>query len=156
LKFELKDRKERKEEILSESQSQLGPAISLKGDLTCDENLAIHGEFQGKIDMKNNDLTIEREGKVKADVMVKDINVQGRLNGNIYASGKVSIGEQGRVTGDIFAARISISDGAQVKGSLKMGKDIEKEFFPKEKIKPLFEEEKDLEEAVISPENIPE
>ena len=75
MKFDLKDRKERKGEIYPESQSQLGPSVSLKGELTCDEDLLIHGEFRGKMDLKNNDLTIEQGGKVKAEVMVKNVNI---------------------------------------------------------------------------------
>ncbi|MFB0564191.1 MAG: polymer-forming cytoskeletal protein [Candidatus Aminicenantaceae bacterium] len=156
MKFEIKDKKDKKEERYPEKKSCLGRSIFLKGEISGEEDLVIEGEFQGKIDLKNHNLIIEKEGKVNADITAMNISINGEVNGNIYASGRVIIEREGHVDGDIVASRISISDGAQVKGSVKMGKDIEKEFFPKEKIKPLFDQKENEEAPLTSSEKLPE
>jgi len=82
--------------------------------------LLIGGRFQGKIDLGNNNLIVERGGKIEADIHAKNITIHGDVKGNVYASGKVFISKEAQMIGDISAPRISIMDGAQFKGSIKM------------------------------------
>jgi len=100
--------------------SSLGTTCSFKGEITSDEDLTINGFFQGKIDLRNHNLVVGKEGKIEADVQAKDVHILGKMKGNIYASGKVYIAQEAQVIGDISAFRISIMDGAQFKGSVKM------------------------------------
>ncbi len=98
----------------------MGPTCSFKGEITTEEDLTIFGFFQGKIDLKNHNLIVEKEGKIEADVQARDVHILGKMKGNIYATGKVCIAQEAQVVGDISAFRISIMDGAQFKGSVKM------------------------------------
>jgi cytoskeletal protein CcmA (bactofilin family) len=98
----------------------LGATIDIKAELTGNEDLVIEGKFNGKIDIKNNDLTVENNADVDAEIQARNITIRGRVKGNIHASGKVYIEKEGRMVGDIAAARISIVEGAQFKGSMKM------------------------------------
>ncbi len=98
----------------------LGETIGIKADLTGDEDLIIEGKFEGKIDINNHDLTVEIHADVDAEIKARNITIKGRVKGNIHASGKVYIEKEGQMVGDIAAARISIVEGAQFKGSMKM------------------------------------
>ena len=98
----------------------LGATIDIKAELTGKEDLIIEGKFKGNIDIKNNDLTVESNADVDAEIQARNITIRGRVKGNIQASGKVYIEKEGHVVGDIAAARISIVEGAQFKGSMKM------------------------------------
>ena len=98
----------------------LGTTIDIEAELTGNEDLIIEGKFKGKIDIKNNDLTVESNADVDAEIQARNITIRGRVKGNIQASGKVYIEKQGHMVGDIAAARISIVEGAQFKGSMKM------------------------------------
>ncbi len=98
----------------------LGKTIDIKAELSGDEDLVIEGKFQGKIDIKDNDLTVEHNAEVDAEIHARNISIRGRVKGNIHAAGKVYIEKDGQMVGDIAAARISIMDGAQFKGSMKM------------------------------------
>lgn len=98
----------------------LGGTIGIKADLIGDEDLIIEGKFEGKIDIKNHDLTVETHADVDAEIKARNITIKGRVKGNIHASGKVYIEKEGQMVGDIAAARISIVEGAQFKGSMKM------------------------------------
>ncbi len=98
----------------------LGATIDIRAELTANEDLVIEGKFQGKIDIKNNDLIVESHANVNAEIQARNITIRGRVKGNIRASGKVYIEQKGQMIGDIAAARISIMEGAQFKGSMKM------------------------------------
>ena len=100
--------------------SQFGPHLKLKGNISGREDILFKGEFEGNVTLENNDLTIEKTGKLKAQIRVKNIIIRGRVEGNVHASGKVLIEKDGQMTGDISAARISIQEGAQFKGSVKI------------------------------------
>jgi len=119
--------KENNNDIQSYSESTspknaalLGSTIDIKAELTGNEDLIIAGKFKGKIDIKNNDLTVESNADVDAEIQARNITIRGRVKGNIHASGKVYIEKEGQMVGDIAAARISIVEGAQFKGSMKM------------------------------------
>ncbi|UCC39811.1 MAG: polymer-forming cytoskeletal protein [Candidatus Aminicenantes bacterium] len=121
---ETKDKNEKKilREHPPQNTARLGPSLLLKGELSGNEDLIIDGQFQGKIELKNHTLIIGREGKVEADIQAKNITINGNMKGNIFASGKVYISEEAQMDGNISASVISIMDGAQFKGSVKMEK----------------------------------
>jgi cytoskeletal protein CcmA (bactofilin family) len=100
----------------------IGQTIFIKGELTGTEDLTIEGRVEGKIELKDHNLTIGPNGKIKADVFAKSIVITGELLGNAYASEKVEITNAGILKGDIVSPRIVIADGAQFKGSVDMDK----------------------------------
>jgi|SRR6185436_2361243 len=100
----------------------IGQTIFIKGELTGTEDLTIEGRVEGKIELKDHNLTIGPNGKIKADVYAKSIVITGELLGNAFASEKVEITNAGILKGDIVSPRIVIADGAQFKGSVDMDK----------------------------------
>lgn len=138
-----KDKKNVADEGTSHNIASLGSSLFLKGELSGHEDLVIEGEFQGKIDIKDSNLSVGRKGKVKAEIRAKNVTISGSVQGNIYASGKVFISEEAQMKGDISAARISIMDGAQFKGTIKMEKGINNISPPKEKTDTLPSKEED-------------
>ena len=100
----------------------IGQTIFIKGELTGTEDLTIEGRVEGKIELKDHNLTIGPNGKIKADVFAKSIVITGELLGNAFASEKVEITNAGILKGDIVSPRIVIADGAQFKGSVDMDK----------------------------------
>src|SRR6266705_377910 len=100
----------------------IGQTIFIKGELTGTEDLTIEGRVEGKIELKDHNLTIGPNGKIKADVFAKNIVITGDLLGNAFASERVEITNSGVLKGDIVSPRIVIADGAQFKGSVDMDK----------------------------------
>jgi len=100
--------------------SRLGPSVKLNGEWECAEDVVIAGHFQGKIDVGNHDLRIEEIASVQAEIKGKNITILGKVTGNITASGKIAVGKEARMIGDLRAPQIAIQDGAKFKGSLKM------------------------------------
>ena len=57
---------------------------------------------------------------VEADIETQNVEVSGKVTGNILASDKVELKTDCRVVGDIKAPRILIADGASFKGNVDM------------------------------------
>ena len=136
-----KNKKRTMRENPSLKTAHLGPSLFLKGELSGNEDLIIDGQFQGKIDLKNHSLIIGPEGKVEADIRARNITINGYVKGNIFASGKVFISEEAQMDGNISASIISVMDGAQFKGSVKMEKGSEI-ISPREKVQEILGIEK--------------
>ena len=100
--------------------SQLSPTTVVQGEISCREDLVIRGQVRGKMELPENDLLVDEGGRVEAEVRAKNVRIKGNVVGNITASGKVIIERTGRMRGDLSAAVISIEDGAQFKGSVKI------------------------------------
>jgi len=101
----------------------IGQSVQIKGELTGNEDLTIEGMVDGKILVKDHNLTIGANGRIKAEVHAKTVVVVGQVNGNITADDKVEIAPSGSVEGDIRAPRVAISDGARFRGSIDMERD---------------------------------
>jgi cytoskeletal protein CcmA (bactofilin family) len=65
-------------------------------------------------------LTIGPNGKIKAELFAKAVVVLGEVKGNVTATEKVDIRENGSVEGDITAPRVAIAEGAHFRGSVDM------------------------------------
>lgn len=98
----------------------IGRSIQIDGDLRGGEDLRIEGDVNGTVELRNNSLTIGKEGKVKADVYAKSIAVHGETKGDLYATELVSIHVNARVQGNIIAPKVGMEEGAHFKGSIEM------------------------------------
>jgi cytoskeletal protein CcmA (bactofilin family) len=98
----------------------IGKSVVIKGELSGSEDLTIEGHVEGRIDLKDNVLTIGANGKIKAEVFAKAVVVLGEVSGNVTASEKVDIRDNGSVDGDIASPRVAIAEGAHFRGSVDM------------------------------------
>jgi cytoskeletal protein CcmA (bactofilin family) len=98
----------------------IGKSVIIKGELSGSEDLTIEGQVEGKIELRENVLTIGPNARIKAQVFAKSVIVLGKVTGNLAASEKVDIREHGSVEGDIVAPRVGIADGAYFRGSIDM------------------------------------
>jgi cytoskeletal protein CcmA (bactofilin family) len=105
---------------ISTTPGTIGKSVVIKGELSASEDLTIEGQVEGKVELKNNTLTIGANGKIKASVFAKAVVVQGEVTGNIHASEKIDIRDAGSVDGDLASPRVAIADGAHFRGSIDM------------------------------------
>ena len=98
----------------------IGKSVVIKGELNGSEDLTIEGHVEGTIQLRDHVLTIGPNGKIKAQVFAKAVIVLGEVHGNVTASEKVDIRDNGSVEGDIVSPRIAIAEGAHFKGSVGM------------------------------------
>lgn len=98
----------------------IGQSIHIKGELSGNEDLTIEGKVEGKVMLKDHNLTVGANGKLTAEVQAKTVMVLGEVTGNIVADDKVEVAATGTMRGDIQAPRVVLADGAKFKGSIDM------------------------------------
>jgi cytoskeletal protein CcmA (bactofilin family) len=98
----------------------LGKTIQIVGELTGSEDLTIEGKLEGKIFLRDHNLTIGENGDIKADIQAKGVVVAGKLVGNITADDRVEVALGGAVKGNIKAPRVALAEGCQFRGSVDM------------------------------------
>jgi len=97
----------------------IGSSIVIDGEISGDEDLVIQGTVKGKISLRES-LFVEGSGVVEADIETQNVEIAGRVTGNIQATDKVELKADCRVVGDVKAPRILIADGASFKGNVHM------------------------------------
>jgi cytoskeletal protein CcmA (bactofilin family) len=104
--------------------THIGKSIVIKGELSGSENVYLDGELEGSIALLDGNLTVGPYGRIRANLQARSILVQGRVDGNLYGIERVELKKSAAVVGDIYTQRIVIEDGAQLKGSVLVQKDI--------------------------------
>lgn len=104
-------------------QATIGRTLVIKGEVSGSEALYIDGRIEGKIIMPESRVTIGRNGKVDASIQAREVVVMGKVTGNIDCSDRVDIRAEGSVSGDISTVRISVEDGAALKGGIQVRSD---------------------------------
>ena len=66
----------------------IGKSVVIKGELSGSEDLTIEGQVEGKIELRQNVLTIGPNGKIKAQVFAKSVIVLGRSGGQRHGFGE--------------------------------------------------------------------
>src|SRR5207248_673346 len=114
----------------------IGKSVVIKGELNGSEDLTIEGHVEGTIQLRDHVLTIGPNGRIKAQVFAKAVIVLGEVTGNVTASDKVDIRDNGSVDGDIVSPRVAIAEGAHFRGSVDMQRKATPVQQPKAEVKP--------------------
>lgn len=106
----------------SSEVANIGKSVIIKGELSGSEDLFVDGQVSGTVELKGQSLTIGPNGHVNAGVSARNVIVLGTLNGNIQASERVELRKSAAMVGDIVALRLSIEEGAYLKGKVDITK----------------------------------
>ena len=98
----------------------IGRSITIRGDVTGDEDLYIQGRIEGTVDLKQHSVTVGPEGRVKANIKGRMVTIEGEVDGNVRGQEQVALRSASKVTGDITAPRVVLEDGATFLGSIDM------------------------------------
>src|SRR5215475_2102682 len=123
----------------NQEQATIGKSLIIKGEVTGSESLYIDGRVEGAINLPGNCVTVGRNGQVQANINAKEVVVLGKVKGNVTASDRVDIRNEGSLGGDVTCQRISIEDGAWFKGSIDIKKPGQKEMNGAAKETPITE-----------------
>ncbi|HTT97904.1 MAG TPA: polymer-forming cytoskeletal protein [Rhizomicrobium sp.] len=91
--------------------SKLGKAIRVDGELETDGELHIQGVVTGRINAGT--LVIAGDGYVEGDVVAREVRVDGRLNGRVFAV-NVTLAKSANVTGRVFHNSVTVEQGARI------------------------------------------
>ena len=100
------------------NRTLIGKSLIIKGEVTGLEAMHIEGRVEGSIALPGQTITVGRNGQTAAMLMANEIVVLGQVLGSCEASDHLDIRSEGSMNGDAIVSRISIADGAFVKGNI--------------------------------------
>ncbi len=101
-------------------QANIGRTLFIKGEITGAEALFIDGRVEGTINFPDNRVTVGRNGNVAANITAKEVVIMGKVQGNVDAADRLDIRSEGLLTGDVITHRISVEEGAILKGGVEV------------------------------------
>ena len=61
----------------------IGPSISIRGDVSGEEDLIVQGQVEGTVTLKQNNVTVGKDGRIKANVHARIIEIEGEVEGDL-------------------------------------------------------------------------
>ena len=100
--------------------ARIGQSVVITGEITGSEDLTIEGRVDGTVESRQHTVVIGQQAMVKAQVFAKEVIVFGQVVGNITATGKIELRENGTVEGNLASPTLAIAEGATFRGSIDM------------------------------------
>jgi cytoskeletal protein CcmA (bactofilin family) len=83
-------------------------------------DLRVHGSVEGEL-TATGDVQVEQTANVAASIEGRNVNVRGKVQGNVTAKRRLILGGSGVVNGDVRVSRLTVEDGATLNGNVAMG-----------------------------------
>ena len=103
--------------------AHIGKSVIIRGELSGSEDLYLDGEVEGNISLTEHNLIVGPNGRVRANIIAKDVVVHGKVDGNVQGHDRVELKKSAVLSGDISTQRIVIEDGAFFKGAIDIRKE---------------------------------
>jgi cytoskeletal protein CcmA (bactofilin family) len=97
----------------------VGAGTTIKGDINCNGDIRIDGSLQGNLNTKGK-VVIGETGKVKGEIVCKNSDLSGELEGKIKVSELLSLKSTAKIFGDIIANKLAIEPGSKFTGNCNM------------------------------------
>ena len=104
----------------AEGSTVIGKSVTIRGELSGQEDLYLDGVLEGTVSLPENRLTVGPNARVIADLVAGDVVIYGLVEGNIRAAGRIELRDSAVVKGDIVAERLSIEENASMKGKVEL------------------------------------
>jgi cytoskeletal protein CcmA (bactofilin family) len=101
-------------------QATIGRSLVVKGEVTGAESLFIDGRVEGSINFPDNRVTVGRNGIVAANITANEVVIMGKVQGNVECADRLDIRSEGLLSGDVITHRISVEEGAILKGGVEV------------------------------------
>ncbi len=101
--------------------THIGPSIRINGDISSEEDLTIHGQVKGRVELRDRTIVIAPEARVDAEVHGARVIVLGEVKGAITAGNRIELGPSSTATGSLSANQVVMIEGARFNGRIDMG-----------------------------------
>jgi len=111
-------KKKKKPTAAVNSASILTPGTSIKGEIRCEGNILLNGEFDGVI-ISQGEVVVGKSGRVSGEIQSAKLLVSGEFRGN-FTGEVIDIMPYGKVYGDVKVNNIIIEPNAVFEGETKI------------------------------------
>jgi cytoskeletal protein CcmA (bactofilin family) len=101
-------------------QTTIGGSVVIIGEVSGSESFYVDGRIEGTVNFADHLVTIARNGSVDANISAGEVVILGKVQGNVECSDRLDIRSEGSLTGDVVTQRISVEDGAVLKGGVQV------------------------------------
>ena len=101
----------------------IGHGVIINGEIKKADEVQIDGEAD--VTMKTDNLVVGATGDCKGSIETHNADIWGEFDGDIKASGTLTIQEQGKVSGKIEYQNLQIKLGGQISGDIKLSDKIQ-------------------------------
>lgn len=101
-------------------ETLIGKGTTIDGDLRFSGGLHVEGVIKGNLAAEGDDATLilSEHGHIQGEVRVPSMVLNGMIDGDVFASGKVELFEKARICGDVYYNLLEMAVGAEVNGKL--------------------------------------
>jgi cytoskeletal protein CcmA (bactofilin family) len=100
--------------------STISKAISIVGEVYCEEDMFIDGELKGTLEVKDGNVTVGPNGKADSSIKANEVVILGKVKGDVEAAVRTTIRRNGSLVGNIRTTGIVIDDEAYFKGGIEI------------------------------------
>ena len=100
----------------------IGPSIVIRGDITSDEAITLHGRVKGHIVMRNAPLTVSEVAQVNGSIRGNRVVIGGTMKGTVLMSERLELRPTAHVEGSLSADSVILADGARFDGLIDMAR----------------------------------
>ena len=104
--------------------SRISAGTVIKGEIVSPNDIRIDGLFEGKVISKSR-VVIGESANVKGDIICENIDLWGKVNGNVFVKDTLALMEGCHVDGNLNIKRLSVELGATFNGNCRMITDGE-------------------------------
>ena len=101
----------------------IGHGVSITGEIKKADEVQIDGEAD--VTMKTDNIVIGNTGNCKGNIETHNADIWGSFDGDLKASGTLTIQEEGVATGTIEYQKMQIKLGGKLSGDIKMSDKIQ-------------------------------
>lgn len=101
--------------------TMIGPNTEIHGDIKFERFLVIDGVVNGSVtadEGSNSRVALNKTGRVIGDISVPNIYIDGIVEGDVYASGKVELANSAKIKGNVYYNLLEMAMGAALNGNL--------------------------------------
>ena len=106
----------------------IGPKTRINGDVEFTGGLHLDGYINGNVKGDSNEgtfLSVSQQGGIEGSVIAPNVILNGIVKGDIDATGRVELGANARVLGNVHYTIIETAVGAQINGKLIHRADLQ-------------------------------
>jgi len=100
------------------SASIITPGTNIKGEIRCEGNILLNGDFEGSI-ISQGEVVVGKSGRVSGEIQAAKLLVSGEFRGN-FKGEVIDIMPYGKVYGDVKVNNIIIEPNAVFEGETKI------------------------------------
>jgi cytoskeletal protein CcmA (bactofilin family) len=104
-----------------DSVTLISTGTELVGDLRFGHQLYLNGRVEGDVTASEDSqatVVISETGSVRGDIRVPNVIISGRVEGDVYAAGRIELAASAQVRGNVHYRLMEMQSGALVEGQL--------------------------------------